>query len=449
MILDNNPRIDPASLSARVHATAASRRRETLAPAPDLPPLPAGADASATGGEDGPAGAPSRWRQALRAVPVVGPLLSAVLRRWRRVVGPHASARMRLRSVPLIGPTIHFFWALLQLPAFRDRASLSIDLMREQLAGIDSSLRDATQRIDPLERRSADLIALPARNRRLEELVASQTRAIRVLEKRLAAAETALADLAGTERSFGAAQGGAADASGRGEEELRRREDVPAPGGTFYIDFEDRFRGSRAAIADRQSRYLPLVDAAVAGRAEARGVDIGCGRGEWLELLRGRGVGAVGFDLDHGMVESCVRLGLDARTGDGIAWLESCIEGSLDVVTAFQVIEHLDFPGLLRLLDATLHALAPRGVAIFETPNPENLLVGAHTFHIDPSHQRPIPPQTAEFLARQRGFPRVEILRTNPFPDADRIAEPGEVAARLNALLYGPQDYALVVWKTA
>ncbi|MEN9317001.1 MAG: hypothetical protein RIS35_3394, partial [Pseudomonadota bacterium] len=317
-----------------------------------------------------------------------------------------------------------------------------------------------------LERRLTEMIALPARNRRLEELVASQTRAIRVLEKRLAAAEQTLADLAGNERTFGAVQGAAADPCAPVAGPASRREDddgssqkaivarepermtSPAPG-TLYLDFEDRFRGSRAAIAERQSAYLPLVDAAVAGRGTASCIDIGCGRGEWLALLRDRGLPAVGFDLDHGMVESCARLGLDARAGDGIAWLESCPEGSVDVVTAFQVIEHLDFPGLLRLLDATLRALAPRGVAIFETPNPENLLVGAHTFHIDPSHQRPIPPQTAEFLARQRGFPRVEIRRANPFPEADRISGGGEVAERLNALLYGPQDYALIVWKSA
>jgi len=121
----------------------------------------------------------------------------------------------------------------------------------------------------------------------------------------------------------------------------------------------------------------------------------------------------------------------------------------VDVVTAFQVIEHLPFDALIRLLDAALRALTPEGVAIFETPNPENLLVATSSFYLDPTHQRPIPAALAEFLAQQRGFARVEVLRINALPARMHLPGKGESTRRLNELLYGAQDYALIAWKQA
>jgi O-antigen chain-terminating methyltransferase len=197
----------------------------------------------------------------------------------------------------------------------------------------------------------------------------------------------------------------------------------------------------------RQRQYLPHVLEAVGGRSVANCVDIGCGRGEWLELLAGQGIRAVGIDLDPGMAREAQHAGLDARTGDGIEWLERQPPDSVDVVTAFHVIEHLPFDRLLRLLDAALQALAPGGVAIFETPNPENLLVATNSFHLDPTHRHPIPPPLAEFLAQQRGFGRTELLRLNPLPAQMRVPGDDELTRRVNQLLYGAQDYALVAWK--
>jgi O-antigen chain-terminating methyltransferase len=217
--------------------------------------------------------------------------------------------------------------------------------------------------------------------------------------------------------------------------------------GSFYVEFEDRFRGTRESIKARQRPYLAHVRQATVGRKVACCVDIGCGRGEWLELLADEGFAAVGLDLDPGMVLAARQTGLDARIGDGIAWLELQPEASVDVITAFHVIEHLSFERVVRLLDAALRAVAPNGVVIFETPNPENLMVATNGFYLDPTHRRPIPPPLAEFLARQRGFPRVELLSLNPLPIEMQVAGDDELTLRVNRLLYGAQDYALIAWK--
>jgi O-antigen chain-terminating methyltransferase len=103
---------------------------------------------------------------------------------------------------------------------------------------------------------------------------------------------------------------------------------------------------------------------------------------------------------------------------------------------------------LIALFDAALRALRADGMVIFETPNPENISVGACSFYYDPTHRHPIAPAVAEFIARQRGFARTAILRLNPLPDSRLIPENTEVAHRFNSTFYGPQDYAVIAWKT-
>jgi 2-polyprenyl-3-methyl-5-hydroxy-6-metoxy-1,4-benzoquinol methylase len=177
-------------------------------------------------------------------------------------------------------------------------------------------------------------------------------------------------------------------------------------------------------------------------------LDIGCGRGEWLELMKMQGIRATGIDLNGEMVATCRENGLDAEHADAVAWLRSQPEGSLAAVTGFHIIEHLPFDQLIAMFDAALRALRPDGVIIFETPNPENVSVGACSFYYDPTHLHPIAPAVAEFIARQRGFARTEVLRSNPLPASRLIAENTEVAHRFNSVFYGPQDYAVIAWKT-
>jgi O-antigen chain-terminating methyltransferase len=135
---------------------------------------------------------------------------------------------------------------------------------------------------------------------------------------------------------------------------------------------------------------------------------------------------------------------------DAVAHLRSLPEASLGAVTAFHVIEHLELQPLLDFLDAIRRVLKPGGIAIFETPNPNNVFVSSRYFYLDPTHRHPIPPLLGRFLAEARGFERVEILELHPWPVEHRvdIGTGGEVAARFNECFYGPQDYAIIGWKS-
>jgi len=219
---------------------------------------------------------------------------------------------------------------------------------------------------------------------------------------------------------------------------------VPNRFDQFYEAFEDRFRGRREEIKQRQRVYLDAIQEARAGTPARPVLDIGCGRGEWLELLGEQGLTAYGIDINAMAVEACLGHGLDAREADMMVHLAGCEDGALGAITAFHLIEHLPVDTLLALLDEARRTLAPDGVLILETPNPENLIVGAHTFHNDPTHRAPIPPSVARFMAEQRGFAEVRIRRLHPNESVPTLPEDGEIGRRLNELLYGPQDYAVI-----
>lgn len=117
-------------------------------------------------------------------------------------------------------------------------------------------------------------------------------------------------------------------------------------------------------------------------------------------------------------------------------------------MTGFHIIEHLPFDIIVKLLDETVRVLKPGGVAIFETPNPENVLVGSYTFYLDPTHRNPLPSAVIKFLSEARGLCRVEIVNLHPYPEAFKVEEADlEVAKRFNEYFYGPRDYAMVGWK--
>lgn len=178
-------------------------------------------------------------------------------------------------------------------------------------------------------------------------------------------------------------------------------------------------------------------------------LDVGCGRGEWLDLLRENHLQASGIDLNRVLLALCQERGLPVMEAEAVAYLRSLPEASLGAVTVFHVIEHLPLPHLLDLLDAALRALKPGGVAIFETPNPNNMFVSSRYFYLDPTHRHPIPPLLGRFLAEARGFARVEILELHPWPEQHHVdtRTGGDMAARFNECFYGPQDYAIIGWK--
>jgi len=214
----------------------------------------------------------------------------------------------------------------------------------------------------------------------------------------------------------------------------------------IYADFEDIFRGTREDIKERQSVYLPYLENILRSGKELVVLDIGCGRGEFLELLRDRGHEAAGVDANPVMVDRCHALGLNVERADAIEHLRTLRAGQYTVVTAFHVVEHLPHSRLCALIDEALRILRPGGLLILETPNPQNLVVGASSFYLDPTHLNPIPPALLRFVAEARGFVNVEVKPMHPVPEYARPYGV-EIPDYLADLLYGPQDYGILAWK--
>jgi len=211
----------------------------------------------------------------------------------------------------------------------------------------------------------------------------------------------------------------------------------------LYASFEDKFRGEREEVKNRLRVYLPILrEAAVAADV----LDVGCGRGEWLGLLKEEGVQARGVDRNRVFVEQCRQMGFDVEEQDALAYLGSVADKSLSVITSFHLVEHLGFEELIRLLDEMIRVLKPGGLLILETPNPENFMVGSYSFYADPTHRNPIPSPTLQFLLESRGLDRVSVMKLRPW-DAAKIEGDTEIIKRFNEYFYGAPDYGVVGWK--
>ncbi|GCA83733.1 putative S-adenosylmethionine-dependent methyltransferase/MSMEI_2290 [Microcystis aeruginosa NIES-2522] len=217
----------------------------------------------------------------------------------------------------------------------------------------------------------------------------------------------------------------------------------------FYFAFEEHFRGSREEINKRLEVYLPRLREAQIAPGDSLILDLGCGRGEWLELLRDNGYRARGIDLNRVVIEQCQSRGLDVLEGDVIAYLQSMPDESVAVITGFHIIEHLPFEILVKLLNEAFRVLRHRGLVIFETPNPANVLVGSCNFYFDPTHRNPLPSLMTQFLGQYCGFAEVEILNLNPSDGfkADEGNELDELSKQFNQYFYGPMDYAVIGYK--
>ncbi len=214
----------------------------------------------------------------------------------------------------------------------------------------------------------------------------------------------------------------------------------------FYVAFEDTFRGSREDIFNRLKVFLPLIEEAKLGTSDSVVLDVGCGRGEWLELLRESGYTARGLDINRVMIEQCLSRGFEVIESDVISYLQSLEDSSLGAVTGFHIIEHLPFETLMTLFTEAIRVIKPGGLVIFETPNPENILVGSCNFYIDPTHRNPLPSSTIHFLAESQGLERVKIIKLHPYSDIS-IPSDSDLAERFNKYFYGAQDYAVIGYK--
>jgi SAM-dependent methyltransferase len=215
-----------------------------------------------------------------------------------------------------------------------------------------------------------------------------------------------------------------------------------------YVGFEDRFRGSRDDIRSRVDDYLPILQSATDV------VDVGCGRGELLDLLRERSVKARGVDTNHAMVELCRARGLDVEESDALSFLERQRDGSIGALVAIQVVEHFSPAYLLRFLDAAYRTLRPGAPLVLETINPACWMAFFETYIRDLTHQKPLHPETLKYLVQAAGFSSVDVQYRAPVGDGDRLERVagGDAlsnainahADKLNARLFSSMDYALV-----
>jgi ubiquinone/menaquinone biosynthesis C-methylase UbiE len=216
----------------------------------------------------------------------------------------------------------------------------------------------------------------------------------------------------------------------------------------FYFSFENRFRGPREEIKKRMRFYLPLVESCGAGKRGRPIIDLGCGRGEWLELLREQKLGATGIDLNEAMIDQCKERRLNVVQADAAEFLRPLPDNSHGAITGFHIIEHLPLDTLVDLIAETFRVLQPGGLAIFESPNCKNLTVGACYFYIDPTHRNPVFPETAQFMFETKGFERVTLEYLSPVETCD-IADIDEYPGDLREQLYGPRDFGVIAYKPA
>ena len=227
-----------------------------------------------------------------------------------------------------------------------------------------------------------------------------------------------------------------------------------------YVGFEDRFRGSQHEIRERLTDYLPVF----AGASHV--LDIGCGRGELLDLFRGAGIGAHGIDTNQSMVQECRDRGLTADCDDAVAYLQRLPDASLDGVIAIQVVEHLEPAYLTRLIELAFHKLKPQAPMVLETLNPACWVAFFESYLRDVTHRWPLHPDTLQYLVQASGFSTVKVQYRAPVPEADRLQQvPLPVSSegmdvnptvidlvdvvnahadKLNARLFTFMDYAVV-----
>lgn len=217
-----------------------------------------------------------------------------------------------------------------------------------------------------------------------------------------------------------------------------------------YKNFEDHFRGSRELIIGRQQEYLPYF------KGKKRVLDMGCGRGEFLEIMKQNNIPAVGVDLYKPFVDECNEMGFDVYHGDAIEYLRN--SAPVDGIFVAQLVEHIAVGQILELCRLAYEKLQPGGCCILETPNPMSLAIFTHAFYIDPSHNKPVHPLTLQYYLQIAGFAQTKILFTEnsripvqiPSLEGDyisNIAEFNESMKEVNEQLFGSQDYAVIAIK--
>lgn len=224
--------------------------------------------------------------------------------------------------------------------------------------------------------------------------------------------------------------------------------------GIEYKKYEDEMRGSRDEILERLDIYEAVIKRVKSNNGDGIvALDLGCGRGEWLELLKKKyNITAVGIDSDESMLNECKKYGLNAACCDLVTYVKNAESYSVDIISMLQVAEHIPIDTLLNVLNDCYRVLRKGGALIIETPNPENVIVGACNFYLDPTHISKLPPALLKIFVESVGMSEIEVVRMHPYNAID-IAAIDSNDTKQNAIMQmaaffnNYADYAVIAFK--
>jgi SAM-dependent methyltransferase len=370
-----------------------------------------------------------------------------------RPAGSGIKARIKRRLLNLLGP---------ELLGQQEFNAAVVDHLNRNMAPVEHALG----RLDDMQlereallarerRRDGAVATLGATHDELRAAISVLQQATQNLKREIQAGRVVVAAGAteGTNVSSAAAEG--RSLSSASTEDAGPSSQFEALDSHKYVGFEEQFRGSEEDIRQRLAEYLPIFD----GAADV--LDIGCGRGEFLALLRDRGVSGRGIDLNPAMVEVSRGQGLDVAEADALQYLRAQPDGSLGGLFSAQVVEHLEPRYLTQLLDAAFDKLRPGAPVVLETINPACWFAFFESYVRDITHVRPIHPDTLKYLLIASGFQGLEIRYRAPYPEAEKLqpvagAAPGAPALadwadtlnanveKINRLLFTYLDYAAI-----
>jgi SAM-dependent methyltransferase len=394
-----------------------------------------------------------RAREALpeAAGPETRELLRQLNELWTPAPGPRAAgltAAIARRAWDAVSPALErqaAFNAVLVrlLNAEREQGAAH----RERLGALSAALVGYAQRVEPVIDARDDVRVARSPSEAHQQLQAFSARLERLAERLsgLVALRDRVEALSEELRALREGLTAAAPLPEQARAASRAADDA------VYTAFENRFRGSRDELRERQQGYVELL------RGHAPVVDLGCGRGELLELLKAAGIEARGVEGNASALQECRARGLDVASGDLVAYLEGQAPAGLGAVFAAQVAEHLEPAPLQRLLAAAHRTLRPGGLLVLETVNVASALAFFDVYVRDLTHAQPLHPETLRFMAAAAGFSDARIELRSPVPDDVKlhlvptgglpppvVKALNENVARLNALLFAPLDYALV-----
>ncbi len=349
----------------------------------------------------------------------------------------------RLERVPLLGYFVRFTWALVRLPGSIRKQ----DQSESQLQAVNDYLNQTSAWMaQHLKKHAAALEELIGREGETQEELAQAESAIRLASARVRQLSQILnqtrAELKQQDaylNSKGTEPPGLTSRVAQSSIQTYERRELMD---SLYAAFEDQFRGDSKEIRERLKYYLPFFQEA--GKTTDI-LDLGCGSGDWLDLLRDEGLQARGVEINTVMVAACRDRQLDVVNGDMLAFLRGLPDSCMNVVTAFHLVEHITFETMLELLEEVRRVLRPGGLVMLETPSPENLVVAACNFYSDPTHHKPVYPHTLTFILKNLDFTDVRLqflhpVEGSPFKDNEPLAP-------LHMWFYGPRDYAVVAAK--